>query len=179
MRHFAYSASLEFVLGDDRLEIAVSIVNRDERPFPGGIGVHPYYVRTDDVVVMAGVPRVWPAEAVKNRTPAVVVPPEWDFHALRPFGDVDLDHSFADWDHRYEIAWPSLATRLVVTADAVFRNLLIFVPRNGDHFCMEPISNAMDAFNLASLGFEGHNVSVLQPGHGLSGRVVFQPSDMP
>jgi len=175
---FAYTASLRFQLGDDRLEAHVCVTNEDERPMPAGIGIHPYFRRTADTVVRANCAGVWPADAVKNRAGAIAVPPEWDFRTYRSFGDVDLDHSFAWWDGRYDIKWPADRTRLRVTADPIFRNLLIFVPRQGDHFCMEPISNAMDAFNLADLGIEGHNVSIVQPGHALGGTVVFQPGDL-
>lgn len=175
---FAYTASLRFLLGEDRLLVGISVRNDDPRPMPAGIGIHPYFQRTSDTMVRVNCARVWPAEAVTKRLPAIPVPSEWDFRAPRTLGEVDLDNSFAWWDCRYDIEWRSERTRLTVTADPIFRNLLIFVPKGGDHFCMEPISNAMDAFNLAHLGIEGHNVSVVQPGHVLTGEVLFQPGDI-
>lgn len=174
---FSYSASLLFELGDETLAIELALHNDDARPMPCGIGTHPYYVRTPDLIVRVGTGQVWPAEATKKMLAAIPVPPEWDYRAPRQLGDVDLDHTFAGWDGRYDVVWPSLATGLTVTADPVFRNLQIFVPRGGDHFCMEPISNAMDAFNLASLGLGGHDVSILHPGHTVSGRVRFRTFD--
>lgn len=170
---FAYKSELRFQLFDDRLVATIKLVNEDSRPMPAGIGIHPYFIRDPDTRVRVRAMKVWPADAVKKGLASQPVPPEWDFSSFRDFGEVDLDHSFADWDCRYDIVWPSLSTALSVTADPIFRNLLIFVPRGGDHFCIEPISNAMDAFNLAALGFEGHNVSVLQPGHQLVGTVTF------
>lgn len=174
---FAYSASLLYELCDETLAIELALRNDDARPMPCGIGVHPYYVRTPDLVVRVGAGQVWPAEAAKKKLAAIPVSPEWDYRAMRPLGDVDLDHSFAGWDGRYDVVWPSLATGLTVTADPVFRSLQIFVPQGGDHFCMEPISNVMDAFNLASLGLSGHDVAVLQPSHTLRGRVRFAAFD--
>ncbi|MCB9992112.1 MAG: aldose 1-epimerase [Hyphomicrobiaceae bacterium] len=175
---FAYTAKLSLSLKNNMLTVDISVTNDGKVPMPAGIGIHPYYRRTADTLVRAGCARVWPADAVKHQTAAMPVPPEWDFRALRGFGDVNLDHSFAWWDNRYDIEWPSDRTRLTVTAGPVFRNLLIFVPHRGDHFCLEPISNAMDAFNLADLGIEGHGVSVIQPGHSLTGSVVFVPGDL-
>lgn len=173
---FAYSTSLLFELSEDALTVELALRNEGMRPMPCGFGIHPYYIRTSDLIVRASAGQVWPAEAAKNRLTTIPVPPEWDFRSFRSFDDVDLDHSFTGWDGRYDVIWPSLATQLTVTADPVFRNLLIFVPQSGDHFCMEPISNAMDAFNLASLGLHGHDVSVLHPHHALRGRVRFAPS---
>ena len=170
---FSYRSTLTFELYADRLETVITLANKGCVPMPAGIGMHPYYLRTADVIVRTSAPRVWPADAARNRSASIPSPAEWDFRHWRGFGDVDLDHSFADWSCQYEIAWPSQSIALTVTADPIFRNLLIYVPRGGDHFCMEPISNAMDAFNLASLGLEGHNVSVLQPGHCMAGRIVF------
>lgn len=177
---FSYAATLTFLLGKDLLEATVAVVNTDERPMPAGIGIHPYFVRTADFRIRVPAARVWPAEAVrKDQRAAIPVPPEWDFRVMRPLGDIDLDHTFADWDGRFDLVWPSLGTALTVTADPIFRNLQIYVPRGGDHLCVEPISNAMDAFNLAALGAEGHNVSVVQPGHALAGTVRFRPADLP
>lgn len=172
---FAYNARQRFTLTEDRLEVTIDVLNKDDRPMPTGIGIHPYYQRTDDLRVRADAPMVWPSEAARLRAPAIPVPEAWDFRTMRGFGEVDLDHSFAGWNGRYDIEWPTRGIGLTVTADPVFRNLLIFVPKHGDHFCMEPISNAMDAFNLASLGLSDHNVSIVQPGHRLVGRVVFRP----
>lgn len=175
---FSYRASLGFELSGDRLAVSIALTNEDSRPMPGGIGIHPYYVRTPDMLVSADAARVWPSHAARDKAVAIPVPPEWNFRTPRSLGDIDLDNSFAAWSGVYDLNWPSRATRLTVKADPVFRNLLIYVPRNADYFCMEPTSNAMDAFNLASMGLEGHDVSVLQPGQSLSGRVVFQPSDL-
>jgi aldose 1-epimerase len=175
---FSYHATLLFELFGGELAMGIALTNQDPRPMPAGIGVHPYYVRTRDLLVSTDARRVWPANAARERTAAVAVPPAWDFGSLRSIGDVCLDHSFADWSGRYDLIWLSHATRLTVTAEPVFRNLQIFAPLHADYFCMEPISNAMDAFNLASLGIEGHNMLVLQPGQTLSGRVVFRPSDL-
>jgi aldose 1-epimerase len=175
---FSYRAVQVFRLDETGLEVELRLVNADDRPMPAGIGLHPYYVRTPEVTIFAPTPRVWRADAARTGQPAIEVPPEWDFRAERRPGNVDLDHCFAGWEGRYAVTWPETSTRLTVTADPVFGNLLIFIPRNGNHFCVEPISNAMDGFNLAALGLTGHDVSVLQPGHRLIGRVRFHAGIM-
>jgi aldose 1-epimerase len=55
---------------------------------------------------------------------------------------------YAGWDGSAEIAWPRDGVHLSITADAVFRHLMVHAPADGAPvFCLEPQTAAPCAFD--------------------------------
>ena len=50
-----------------------------------------------------------------------------------------------------------------------------FVPAGQDFFCVEPVSNMTDAFNLAAAGETATGTRTLEPGESLTGRMRLVP----
>lgn len=182
---YVYEAEQIFTLEDDVLNIDMVVTNRSGRALPFGTGHHPYFPRTDKTVLKASLSGVWNS---KNMVPAELVPlPEkWNFTrgvtlAPRNIGPAQhggdgtafIDHCFTGWDRRAEIIWPESATKLVMTADPVYGNFVIYVPSGQDFFCAEPVTNVTDGFNLMDKGARDTGTVVLQDGETLAGRMRF------
>ena len=60
---------------------------------------------------------------------------------------------------------------VTITADAAFRHLQVYTPRQHDFFCVEPVSHVPDAINRPDLP-PGQGMHVLQPGATLSGIIT-------
>jgi len=58
----------------------------------------------------------------------------------------------------------------------VFGHLVVYTPADEGFFCVEPVSNITDAFNMLARGETGHGVLVLEPDTEVSGWVEFTPS---
>jgi len=51
----------------------------------------------------------------------------------------------------------------------------MYAPLNEDFFCVEPVSNVTDAFNMMDRGEAGHGTTVLESGQSLKSRITFMP----
>ena len=59
----------------------------------------------------------------------------------------------------------------VIEADPVFGKLQVYDAWDYPYLCVEPVTNANDGFNRAALGVPGHAVTILAPGHSLTGAI--------
>jgi len=92
--------------------------------------------------------------------------------------DHDLDNVFAGWDGRAEIRWPERATGLAIEVDGPLGFLVVYTSPGEDYFCVEPVSNCTDAFNLAASGRSDTGLQVLEPGAQVIARLSFTPRAM-
>ena len=166
-----YRARQTFALHEDGLEIALELTNAGAGPMPAGIGHHPYFIRTDGVTLRARLDHVWLPDERKIPQRRVPLPAAWDFADGRRLASVDLDHCFGGWDGRAELHWPELDLTFVIEAGPIFRHLVIYVPPGQDFFCIEPVSQVNDGFNMRERGVEGTGVRVLAPGETLAGTI--------
>jgi aldose 1-epimerase len=169
-----YRARQSFRLADDGLVVGIGVTNAGDGPMPAGIGLHPYFVRTPGVTLRTEVDHVWLADARNVPERCVPVPDEWDFTAAPRVASLRMDNGFGGWSGEATIRWPESGLTLAIEADPVFRHLVVYVPPGRDFFCVEPVSNANDGFNLFERGVEGTGVRVLEPGEGLGGEVRFR-----
>jgi aldose 1-epimerase len=183
---YVYEAKQTFTLEGGALTIDMEITNNGKEALPFGTGHHPYFNRTDQTILKAGLKGVWTS---KNMVPDQLtpLPAKWDFNkgvALDPAkigpaqhggdGSAYIDHCFTGWSRKAEITWPEYDTKLRITADPVYGNFVIFVPSKGDFFCAEPVTNVTDGFNLMDKGVKDTGTVVLKPGETLSGRMRFE-----
>jgi aldose 1-epimerase len=165
---FRYRARQRYRLADDRLAIAISIDNLEDRPVPAGIGLHPFFVRDPDCTLTCRTTFAWRADAEVLPVERIPVPPDWDFASGRRPDSVALDTCFDGWDGRATIAWPARRLRLDLEASEPFRHLVIYTPPGQPFFCVEPVSHANGQVGLAALA----------AGRTLSGEAMFRLSTL-
>jgi aldose 1-epimerase len=170
---FDYRAAQSFALAADRLTVTLEIANAGAVPMPAGLGLHPYFPRSEAVTLCARLEHVWRADPRKLPQERAPLPVEWDFGSASRVAPLALDHCFGGWDGTAAISWPERDLSLVVTADPLFGHLVIYVPPGQDFFCVEPVSHVNDGFNLAARGVAETGVHVLAPGASLRGAVRF------
>lgn len=165
---FRYRARQSYRLDADRLTVTMALENLENRPVPGGIGLHPFFVREPDCELFFDADAVWLADADLLPVERVVVPGEWDFgHGRRP-ESVSLDNCFVDWDGTASIVWPARKLRLELAASEPFRDAVVFTPPGRPFFCFEPVSHANGQIGATRIA----------AGATLSGEVVFRLVDM-
>jgi aldose 1-epimerase len=172
---FRYRAWQHFWLYPDRLEIEIGVTNRGGRPMPFGLGHHPYFGHRDEALLSAEVSGVWMPDDANIPRRLEPVPVLWGFRLRRPVAELVLDHVFQGWDGTARIDWPDAGRSLVMEADPLFQNLVVYVPPGRDFFCVEPVSHVGDGFNLMERGVPDTGVRVLAPGATLRGSVRFRP----
>lgn len=177
---FAYAARQQFWLAGDRMIAEISVTNEGMQPMPAGIGLHPCFMATPRASMTMRAEQVWLVGQDNLFDRVAPIPAGWDFSAGRQIVGTNLVNGFSGWDGRVVLEWPEWRARLTMVADAGLRHLVVYTPPDADHFCVEPVSHSVDAFNLAEQGVPGTGTVVLGPGETLHGRVKFKPElDLP
>ena len=86
-----------------------------------------------------------------------------------------LDNLFTGWNREALISWPEWKAGLRISASTPLDFLILFTPPGADYFCVEPVSNVTNAFNLLARGDSGHGTKILLPGESVKGEVCFVP----
>lgn len=164
-RHFDgdpydYEAVQTFRLVDGGLDQSVEVTHRGEGTLPYGLGLHPWFPRTEGTRVQASVDGMWQSGA----DPIPVghtehLPPDGDLDAGMSAHGTLIDNGFSGWGGHARIDWPEHGLRLTLTqhepridstagkpaGDGV---CLVYRPPQGPGFCFEPITHPIDAFHM-------------------------------
>ena len=171
---FAYDAEQVYRLTDDGFAVELRLTNRDRRRMPAGLGLHPFFPLTPATRLTARLGGVWQSDAQKLPASHTSLPPAWDFAGGQPVAALSVDNCFTGWDQSATVDWPDRHLRLAIEASSDLRSLVIFVPQAHDYFCVEPVSNINDAFNLAAQGVADTGLIVLAPGETLAAQIRFR-----
>ncbi len=156
-----YEAVQTLSLSNEGLRIDLTLTNRDERPMPAGLGLHPYFPRVTDGRLDARTTEVWTGEdIVPDRLAPSAEVVDW---TDRPFADAPfVDHCFEGWDGEARLSDGAGTTVVRASTD----RLHVFVPTGETYVCVEPVTHRPDVFNQAAPGEQGF--VVLAPGETLS-----------
>lgn len=165
-----YQAIQSLALEDTGLTIRLSVRNQGTTPMPAGLGLHPYFPKLPSARLTAALRRMW-----RNGPDMLPV----DAMPADPASGLDLheralDNCFDGWDGRAVLELHNGKATVTIDADEVFGHLVVFVPPGEDYFCVEPVSQANNALNLARTGTDCTGLRVLQPGETLHGTVRFR-----
>lgn len=95
------------------LRLSLALTNRAADPMPGGIGIHPWFLRPLRLAIRAS--RVYPSNTANEREPVPVGGP-FDLRRLRDVPD-DLDGCWAEvGDPCVELEWPATGLRATMRA---------------------------------------------------------------
>ena len=173
---FAWRGELRFTVTERRLTVELKLTNRDHRPMPAGLGLHPYFPKAPGTTLKFDATGVWPPDAPdavgmgSGRLEAGL-----DFRAGEDIGPIVFDRCFEGWDGTATLIAPDgFTTR--IQADATFGKLQIYDAWDYPYICIEPVTNANDGFNRAALDVPGHAVVVLEPGKSVAGRIAIEAS---
>jgi len=153
------SAELTIHLTEQAVEFGLRLANNGGLPVPVGLGLHPWFVLADDlridfearwrmsvrpdfpsVVKLSGRPRLSPTDAI--------------------------DDCFAGWNGEARLLYPSQGFGLEITADETLNALHVYIHREWNTLCLEPVSHGPNA---------AHNepVAAVAPMHLLAPRAEF------
>ena len=172
---FPYLARQIIELRGSALTVILQISNTGNTAMPAGIGVHPYFVRTPQASITAKTENMWinDAETIPLRLESV--PENELLNQGLNVTENALDNHFTGWNREALISWPEWNAKLRIFADAPLDFLVIYTPAKEPYFCVEPVSNITDAFNMLARGESGHGAKTLLPGELLEGKVSFVP----
>ena len=171
---WAYRATQRFALSPAGLTVELTLHNESDAPMPAGLGWHPYLLRTPRTTLIAPVERMWLTDAEMLPTELAPSPATARLSSGVTIDAVSLDNGFTGWSRRAVIDWPELGARLVMTAEPPLDFLTVFIPPSLPFFCVEPVSHATDALNLAGPAAEVGRRQ-LAPGATLRASITLAP----
>lgn len=169
-----YRAVQTLQLDADGLTVDLSLTNDDATDMPGGVGLHPYFVRADDARLTLAASGVWRTDATLIPE-ALVAPGEVvDFAGGAALAGLPLvDHAYEGWGG--EARLDGGGRTLVLQADPGARRVQVYAPPGEPFVCVEPVSHRPDAVN-APAG-EASGLRVLAPGETMSLRMRVSLAD--
>jgi aldose 1-epimerase len=176
-----YLAAQQFVLEDDQLILRTTISNLGPRRMPFGFGQHPWFPRRDETYIKFGARQFWIESIDSSATEPITIPPELDFSGARPPPMVRRNNCYGGWSGNAEITWPGEGVGLRMTADPIFRQLMVYFPAPPtDAFCLEPQTNLISALTRIGVAAAPQDLGliVLEPGQSTSGEIIFAPFDV-
>jgi aldose 1-epimerase len=167
---WAFDARQTITLTDDLLILEFSAVNLESHAVPLAFGHHPYFPR-DGARLSFHAQGVWllgddglPRELVKPSGP-------FDFSEGAPVEGADIDHCFTGWNGVAIISWPDRPQALGITASRVLSSAVIYIRRELDAFCFEPVPHINNALNRDD---RESSMPVIAPGESFEASVRFR-----
>ncbi|MGD9536895.1 MAG: aldose 1-epimerase [Alphaproteobacteria bacterium] len=172
---WAYEARQSIRLDGGGLALELAVVNRADSLMPVGLGFHPYFPRAGEARLSAKVAAVWRMDGEVMPVAREPLPADWKLGDGMALAGRDLDNCFDGWDRSARIEWPKTGVALDLAASEPFGNLVVYAPAGQGFFCVEPVSNITDAFNLAAAGHTATGMRTLEPSETLAGRMRLVP----
>jgi aldose 1-epimerase len=172
---FAFRATQAFALEADgdraTLDASLAIESTDPRPFPFGLGWHPFFPRDDATRLGFRAKGVWETDDTGLPTRHVAVDGRWRFEPSRALAGVTLDNVFTGWDGRATLGRRRQGLTVSIEADTALACLVVYVPTGRDFLAVEPVTHVTDAFNRMARGETGTGTRTLDPGAAYSCRM--------
>ncbi|MBZ9738217.1 MULTISPECIES: aldose 1-epimerase [unclassified Mesorhizobium] len=172
---YSYRATQAFVVSGEGLGVTMTLTNSGPVALPFGFGLHPWFDRDPDVTLQFKARRFYLEEPDGVSGDRISLPPELDFAEGRPLPAGWRNNDHGGWNGEACIRFPTRCVGLRITADPIFRHLMLYADPTKPYFCVEPQTNASGAFNRGQWDDPEEGVIVLGPGQSAIGTVSFVP----
>lgn len=142
-----YAARQVFTLDDTGLTVRLSVKNTGNKPMPTGLGLHPWFTRTENTTLQAAVKQVWLTDPTLLPTELVDGKHFLDFSAGAALKDSPfIDNCYTGWSGPMTLTQPDLGHEVIMSAHHC-PFLHIYAPVGSDFVCAEPVTAMPDSFN--------------------------------
>lgn len=153
-----FEAGQEIILDHGTLHIRSYAVNLSDRAVPLAFGHHPYFDRQGASLQFAASSVLMNGNDALPQSPC---PPfsQYDFSQQASVAEREVDHCYSGWDGTARISWASRSIALEISSD--LEAAVVYIPRDGDAFCFEPVPHANNAINRRDLSPQ---MPIVEPG---------------
>lgn len=149
---WSYIAEQRLHLSRDGLVHEVSICNLSDTSMPVGLGLHPYFPRTD-LTIYHGLHRgEWQTGADGLPLDLIEAEQPKDWWCGAPVKERAIDTVYTDRTGPLSILWPESDIELTIDPSDDLPFTVVYSPPDQDFFCVEPVSHATDALNRPHSG---------------------------
>lgn len=170
----AYRVTQSFDLRDEGLVVDLAVYNDGVSTMPVGLGLHPFFPLRDGVRLTAQFTTIWPPVRGKIPDRSEPLPQDLKFAGGLEIPS-DLDMGFGGWNGMARIDWPSNGMALEIACRGPVEHAIVYTPREQDFFCVEPVTHATNAINLAAAGVRWTGARQIHAGESFDVSVSFRP----
>ena len=180
---FPFEVTATYRLKDGALELEIEAVNTGTGAMPVGLGMHPYFPlplaeggSRDLCTVQMPVETYWPLREDMIPTGEILqVSGRYDVRQPTQLKGQFYDNVWSgvvltDGWSRCVYTDPTAGIRVVMAADSIFRELVLYAPEQRPVVCFEPYTCVTNAVNLDAQGVDAGLIR-LGPGEKLKGRM--------
>jgi aldose 1-epimerase len=167
---WAFDARQRITLTEDLLILEFDVMNVESQPVPLAFGHHPYFPR-DGARLTFHAQGVW--LSADDGLPCELLQPagQFDFSKGSAVENADIDHCFTGWNGLAIIAWPDKTQALGITASRELSSAVVYIRRDLDAFCFEPVAHINNALNRAD---RDSAMPVIAPGESFEASIRFR-----
>ena len=169
---FSYDAEVTYTLTTNGLSVQLKITNNAILPMPCGMGIHPFFVKTKDMELTFPTKMVWAHESDPIFDRPYPTPEAWQFSDGKALKTSVFDTCFGGFDGGATLTYPTEKYKVKMTADEQFGHIVLYSPKGKNFVCLEPCTNASNAFNLASNGVIGTGIKSIGKDQSVIGNIT-------
>ena len=169
---FSYEAEVVYTLTSTGLSVQLKITNTAILPMPCGMGIHPFFVKSKDMELAFPTKMVWAHESDPIFDRPYPTPETWQFEGGKPLKGTVFDTCFGGFDGTATLTYPTEKYSVKMTADEQFGHVVLYTPKGKNFVCLEPCTNASNAFNLASNGVIGTGIKSIGKDQSVIGNIT-------
>jgi aldose 1-epimerase len=144
-----YEGRQSFAIEGNSLRMALAVQNLDARPMPCGLGFHPFFPAPDGARLQLEAKRVWKGSVRDFPRERVAVPAHLSFAGGALLSErIGTDHCFDGWQRLATLKLDHAHHAVVLEGCEATSYVIVYVP-GGDLCCVEPVTHAVNAMNLA------------------------------
>lgn len=175
---FSYDAEVTYTLNGADLSVKLTVTNNAILPMPVGMGIHPFFIKTKEIELQYPSKMVWAHESDPIFDRPYQTPDDWQFKDKRPLKSMSFDTCFGGFEGQAEITYPDLGYKVGISADDQFGHIVLYAPKGKNFVCLEPCTNASNAFNLAANGTIGTGIKSIGQNQSLTGQITLKMTDL-
>jgi aldose 1-epimerase len=144
---WAFAAHQLISLTDTSLTLDLRVRNLEHHPVPLAFGHHPYFDQAGARLRFAA-EQVWMIG--EDGLPSSPQVPEgsFDFHNRAAVEGRAIDHCYAGVSGPARIEWDGRSLALEIGSTPQLPAAVVYIPKDGDSFCFEPVPHINNALNL-------------------------------
>ena len=167
-----YHAVQRIELLGSELIFTLSLQNKDNTPFPAGLGLHPFLASSETASVKFTAAGIWESGQDLIPTALNALSTPQDFETGKRVQSASLDNCFEGWAGSADVTWSDRDDIMTLSASPLFSRLVVYMDPQNDFFCLEPVSHVNNALNMDA----PYGPQTLAPGEILSGQISFKMS---
>lgn len=159
---FSYTTRQTISLHGPALELKLSLINTSSFDMPAGLGLHPYFTRTQLTTLHCDVNQMWDVDNESMPLSIIDAPVSLIGEAGLIINEHQLDNAFINFPAKAIITWPEWQVKATICSSSKCQFMVVYSPKNESFFCVEPVTHCTDAINLEQKGVLNTGAQVLK-----------------